>query len=145
MAMAPIRNSFLVLALALTVLFAAQDVARGDVQLEDLPRPMETSAAPFSQPPYSRTPLSQTPIDEQPILEEEVPGSILAPSLPGGHYGGAGYPPIGPAGSAPYSLPQGECYGDPWTWQLLPQGLIYHSYLAGPKEPRMASVLQHQT
>ncbi len=27
-----------------------------------------------------------------------------------------------------------------WTWQLLPDGLIYRSYLAGPKEPRLAAV-----
>ena len=26
-----------------------------------------------------------------------------------------------------------------WTWQVLPQGLMYKSYLAGPKEPRIAS------
>lgn len=29
---------------------------------------------------------------------------------------------------------------DEWAWQVLPQGLIYRSYLAGTKEPRMASV-----
>jgi len=26
-----------------------------------------------------------------------------------------------------------------WTWQLLPQGLIYRSYLGGTKEPRLAA------
>lgn len=29
---------------------------------------------------------------------------------------------------------------DSWTWQWLPVGLIYHSYLAGVHEPRMALV-----
>lgn len=29
---------------------------------------------------------------------------------------------------------------DAWRWQALPQGLIYRSYLAGTKEPRLASV-----
>lgn len=29
----------------------------------------------------------------------------------------------------------------PWMWQLLPEGLIYRSYLAGPKEPRFSGVL----
>ncbi|MCY2991857.1 MAG: DUF1207 domain-containing protein [Planctomycetota bacterium] len=29
---------------------------------------------------------------------------------------------------------------DPWVWQVLPDGLIYPSYLAGPKEPRFASI-----
>lgn len=32
-----------------------------------------------------------------------------------------------------------EIYGDCWTWQLLPEGLMFHSYLAGTKEPRFAS------
>lgn len=30
-----------------------------------------------------------------------------------------------------------------WTWQLLPDGVIYPSYLAGQKEPRLASVWSH--
>ena len=28
----------------------------------------------------------------------------------------------------------------PWCWHLLPNNLIYTSYLAGPKEPRLASI-----
>jgi hypothetical protein len=32
---------------------------------------------------------------------------------------------------------------DEWAWQVLPQGLIYRSYLAGTKEPRLASVWNH--
>ena len=28
---------------------------------------------------------------------------------------------------------------DPWYWQVLPEGLIYRSYLAGAKEPRIGS------
>ena len=28
---------------------------------------------------------------------------------------------------------------DPWYWQVLPEGLIYRSYLAGVKEPRIGS------
>ena len=27
-------------------------------------------------------------------------------------------------------------YDDGWTWQWVPTGLIYHSYMAGPHEPR---------
>lgn len=30
-----------------------------------------------------------------------------------------------------------------WTWQRLPDGVIYPSYLAGPKEPRFAAVFNH--
>jgi len=32
---------------------------------------------------------------------------------------------------------------EPWEWQVLPDGLIYPSYLAGPKEPRLAGVWNH--
>ena len=32
---------------------------------------------------------------------------------------------------------------EPWTWQLMPEGLIYRSYLAGVKEPRIASVFNY--
>lgn len=34
------------------------------------------------------------------------------------------------------------CQGK-WSAQLLPEGIIYHSYLAGPKEPRMAAIFWH--
>ena len=33
----------------------------------------------------------------------------------------------------------------PWFWQLLPNNLIYTSYLAGPKEPRIGSVWYDDT
>lgn len=34
----------------------------------------------------------------------------------------------------------GACCPEPWHWQLLPDGLIYRSYLAGVKESRFGSV-----
>ena len=33
----------------------------------------------------------------------------------------------------------------PWFWQLLPNNLIYTSYLAGPKEPRIGTVVYRDT
>jgi len=33
---------------------------------------------------------------------------------------------------------------EPWSWQVLPEGLIYRSYLAGAKEPRFASAWVHE-
>jgi hypothetical protein len=32
----------------------------------------------------------------------------------------------------------------PWSWQLVPEGLIYHSYLAGEKEPRLGTQFVHE-
>jgi hypothetical protein len=34
-----------------------------------------------------------------------------------------------------------DCCNEPWSWQVLPQGLIWHSLLAGPKEPRIGGQL----
>jgi len=63
-------------------------------------------------------------------------------------------PTYKPAAALPYStleapcLPPGAVIPDcvdyscePWSWQILPQGLIWHSYLAGPKEPRFEALL----
>jgi hypothetical protein len=33
---------------------------------------------------------------------------------------------------------------EPWSWQVLPAGVIYRSYLAGVKEPRFASAWVHE-
>jgi hypothetical protein len=43
-----------------------------------------------------------------------------------------------------YPLSEALAYDAPWSWQLMPQGLIWHSYLAGVKEARMASVFNYQ-
>jgi hypothetical protein len=32
----------------------------------------------------------------------------------------------------------------PWTWQILPEGLLYRSYLAGSREPRIAIHWVHE-
>ncbi|WP_437203764.1 DUF1207 domain-containing protein [Planctomicrobium sp. SH664] len=55
-----------------------------------------------------------------PPSEDEEPPQYFQPSLL----------PVAPAQCAP------DCNRE---WQLLPQGLLYHSYLAGEKEPRFAS------
>ncbi len=43
-----------------------------------------------------------------------------------------------------------NCYDNlwaprPWCWQILPNNLIYTSYLAGPKEPRFATIWYDDT
>jgi hypothetical protein len=42
-------------------------------------------------------------------------------------------------------IPFEEYAGDAWQWSWLPEGLIYHSYMAGPNEPRMALVSFFET
>lgn len=46
-------------------------------------------------------------------------------------------------------MPDFADYGDPqfqpWDWQVLPEGLLWHSYLAGPKEPRLGYAWLYDT
>lgn len=44
-------------------------------------------------------------------------------------------------GDGQQAYPMHEC----WGWQVVPSGLIYRSYLAGPREPRLGTVYFHQT
>jgi len=44
----------------------------------------------------------------------------------------------------------GDCFDDlwaarPWSWQILPTNVMWSSYLAGPKEPRFATVWYDDT
>ena len=36
----------------------------------------------------------------------------------------------------PSGEPMADGFDDGWAWQWVPTGLIYHSYMAGPHEPR---------
>ncbi|MBI2825005.1 MAG: DUF1207 domain-containing protein [Planctomycetia bacterium] len=111
----------IVLALLSTIALPA---AHADVQLDDLPRSMRTAGGPY---------VDAFASDEEPLVAGPP---VVAP------------PPYGAPPPAAYSapcLPPGVlAYDTPWTWQLLPEGLIWHSYLAGPKEPRLASIWAHQ-
>ena len=63
------------------------------------------------------------------------PTSTIAQTYPTDYYQNA----------APQGLvPQQSPYGTPWEWQFLPDTLIYKSYLAGVKEPRLSAVLAQE-
>ncbi|MCC7084138.1 MAG: DUF1207 domain-containing protein [Pirellulales bacterium] len=62
----------------------------------------------------------------------------LSPTVPLNSYSTIG-PPALPGGMVVPDATDYSC--EPWHWQLLPYGLIWHSYLAGPEEPRMAAIL----
>ena len=56
--------------------------------------------------------------------------------------------PWRPAGRAASGFPQewdNLWAPQPWSWQLMPNNLIYTSYLAGPKEPRLGTVWYDDT
>jgi hypothetical protein len=48
------------------------------------------------------------------------------------------------AGAPAGSVEQFMTSEEPWVWQLMPTGLMYRSYLAGNKEPRLGSQLVHE-
>jgi hypothetical protein len=86
-----------------------------------LPSPIETQPVvpylgPLEEPPFA-----------PPAIEPDM-SSTLAPDSTNTAYG--------------YSS---TTYEQPYTWQLMPQGLIYRSYLAGAKESRFRSVWNHES
>jgi hypothetical protein len=49
-----------------------------------------------------------------------------------------------PEGALTYGSPLPNQFGEIWSWQLLPEGLIYRSYLAGVHEPRLSAVYLYE-
>ncbi len=105
----------------------------------DVPTPMESPAeslsSPLPSPPSAR-------LERQPSMDPMFPGAI--PDVV--------YEPFAEERSrplAPDELPSdrtGDLWApEPWSWQIMPNNLIYTSYLAGPKEPRIGTVMYFDT
>lgn len=74
--------------------------------------------------------------EDRPWLREEVlerPGGAMAlERLPG-------------TASSPRELPEADpSASSPWQWRLLPDGLVYPTYLAAPKESRFAGLVNYE-
>ena len=52
-------------------------------------------------------------------------------------------PPPGGFDAPPAQMPQQAAWTVPWTWQVLPDGLMYKDYLASNEEARLSSSLGH--
>ena len=76
-----------------------------------------------------------------PTVEASGPVFLDEPYLSSG-YGGDGYRV---ANGVPHDAFDDLWAARPWSWQILPNNLIYTSYLAGPKEPRFATVWYDDT
>ncbi len=113
------------------------------------------SSAPFIDPPYLA--LGNGP------RESVFPNSPYIPSNSEGYVREffekerassnvfCGYPPeknYSPAISIVPGYPNYDSWSNqplaPWKWQILPEGLIYPSYLAGPQEPRLCGVWNYE-
>jgi hypothetical protein len=76
--------------------------------------------------------------DRLQMFEAPAPGSYNAPVA----YNTLESPMLAPGSIVPECY---ECANEPWRWQVLPPGIIYHSYLAGPKEPRFGGILFNES
>ena len=109
------RLSIFIFALAL--LAAALPLAGNASRADENPLPAPAE----SQQPPEPTPDTKTGEPIAPLPEGEG-------ADPTDHVVRFDQPPSGE--------PMGEGFDDGWAWQWAPTGLIYHSYLAGPHEPR---------
>ncbi len=111
-----VRRGFAALVWLLVVICANFAIA----ELEDLPRSMPVAEA----------------------LPPATPGTVVSPAPPPTATIINSQPM---PGVMPYSMSEAIAYDAPWSWQIMPQGLIWHSYLAGVREPRMASLFNYQS
>jgi hypothetical protein len=98
-------------------------------------------APPLAEPSQSLEPFGTGPVELLPSTQPRGPVVLDVP-YEEAPYGSDDVPPPG-AG-----FPQ--AFDDlwaarPWFWQLLPNNLIYTSYLAGPKEPRIGTSVYRDT
>jgi len=110
---------------ALVAVAASPLAAQPPAAIPDQPVPDGRDGIVALPPPATRGPV---------ILDDAYDPYEAGPLLPD-----AGGPP---GGAAPFDdlwAPR------PWSWHLLPNNLIYTSYLAGPKEPRLGTVWYDDT
>ena len=72
-------------------------------------------------------------------MGDELPAALAAPPI-------AAAPAVTSSPQAdqpPTNIEPSFVPGDAYQWQVLPAGVIYHSYLAGTKEPRFASQFEY--
>lgn len=105
---------------------ASRSVPPAGLSLQEPPRQLLTSQPPLSFDPYSAA-------APQPVLQDPSRSWL----------GGTREPtPDETIWDDAYGVYDREAYHD-WSLQLMPAGLIYKSYLAGVKEPRLATVFNY--
>jgi hypothetical protein len=141
---------------AMAIVLAACYGARGE-ELMALPAAMPavdatttSDAAPGPVNEAARPDLRPVPMEEPAPLfsESTMPGPVGGSGLDYDWVFDQGGPSDMQGQTCDESLvyeyaPYGIQNRRPWHWQMLPNGLIYRSYLAGPKEPRLATVWLH--
>ena len=108
-----------------------------DLQNRNAPVMPTGAAATHSTPDFLPTQyLAPQPgpalVPAQPLTMAEPVPSIAPPSI-GASPGGYDAPPA--------QMPQQAAWIVPWTWQVLPDGLMYKDYLASNEEARLSTAL----
>ncbi len=116
------------------------------------PSPTSAYAPPVAAPAASAltpaAPYAGAPLGGSPSAPIARPGFMandfgIPPAAASGTAASASPAPLNPNNYVEQVL-TGE---EPWTWQILPAGLLYRTDLAGPHEPRMAAEfdsIEHQ-
>jgi hypothetical protein len=112
-----------------------RSAARPDYSSRFLLAVSETSDWMISDAVNSSPQIVQTMPEEQVWIAPPREGRVLS-GLPPGAGDGNWIAPH-PDGMVQF----GDPYPQMWTWQVLPDGIIYHSYMAGVHEPRMSVVM----
>ncbi|MBX7166555.1 MAG: DUF1207 domain-containing protein [Pirellulales bacterium] len=94
------------------------------------------AAANASPPPDALNVAAGELTVEEPLVIDGDAYRVPGYGEPQQHFWPGPYFPQGFAGPTP-------AVRSPWQWTLLPDGLLYRSYLAGPNEPRFGGVFQH--
>jgi len=102
-------------------------------QQEETPGDAPIRLISFQQPSN----LAEEQVPPGMMLQQMVQQDTHAPDLNALANQSAYCPP--PTASAPDVTGDYHCDCNAWHWQVLPQGIIYQSYMAGTKEPRFAT------
>jgi hypothetical protein len=105
--------------------------------------PVVGTAPPVYGTPAMYSPRPGMPVGNPNACLEPSSASMIVPANNGSQFVDADVYCQGQPESAYPGGPMLTSPSDVWDWQVLPQGLIYRSYQAGVKEPRLSMTLMH--
>lgn len=106
--------------------------------------PPQRKLQPFRRPSAARP--AETRVGKPPIVQtSHAPLKQRSSPIPRPDRGESIHQPIPEPDHAARFAPCPECEAPVHRWQLLPDGLLYKSYVAGEKEPRFAAVWLYES
>jgi hypothetical protein len=120
-----------------TVPHTAYDEQRQSVYILDGPSPVSPTIATLPGP-SAASPAVYQPGQQFQLLDAPHSGSSVSPIS----FNAIDAPSLPPGAVVPDNI---DYANEPWSWQLMPDGLIWHSDLAGTKEPRIGGVVASDT